>query len=139
MDFEFFEKCPPQVPLLLELMHERAVLIDALKLLDNADFFASVDLLIILDQLGDNLLKHALLGGVLRLRHEAIIEGGAHLLLLVRFGTTLQRLIAHDLLQNLQLCLLFILALPYGLRSVDPDRAHHSCSNVLYLTHIVQR
>ena len=64
MDFELFEESASKVLLIVELFHEVAVRINLLQVLDDADLLALIDLLVVLKKLLDNLLEHALLGGV---------------------------------------------------------------------------
>ena len=70
MDLELFEERTTQVSLILELLHENALLIEALQILNNADLFSRVDFFIILEKFLHNFLKHALLRCVFRLRYK---------------------------------------------------------------------
>ena len=64
MDFEFFKEGASKMLLIVELLHEGAVGVDLLQVLDDANFFALIDLLVVLKKFLDNLFKHALLGSV---------------------------------------------------------------------------
>ena len=62
MDFEFLEEGASKVLLILELLHEDAVRINLLQVLDDTDLLALIDLLVVFKKLLDDLLEHALLG-----------------------------------------------------------------------------
>ena len=64
MDFEFFKEGASKMLLILELLHEDAVRINLLQVLDDTDLFALIDLLIVFKKLLDNLFEHALLSCV---------------------------------------------------------------------------
>ena len=60
--------------LIVELFHEVAVRINLLQVLDDADLFALIDLLVVFKKLLDDLLEHALLGCVFRLGDEGLVS-----------------------------------------------------------------
>ena len=64
VDFEFLEEGASKVLLILELLHEDAVRINLLQVLNNTDLLALIDLLIVFKKLLDNLFEHALLSSV---------------------------------------------------------------------------
>ena len=70
MYLEFLEKATPQVLLVRKLLHERALLIDSLKVFDHGDLLSVVHFLVEFEELVDDFLEHGLLGGVRALRDE---------------------------------------------------------------------
>ena len=64
VNFELFEERPAQIPLILELLHEGALLVDALQVFNDADLFSRINLLIELKKFLDDLFEHALLSSV---------------------------------------------------------------------------
>lgn len=137
VDFELLEEGPPQVFLVGKLLDEGTFLVDALKVFDDADFFATVDLFIVLKQFVHDLFEHALLCGVLRLRHESVVMSPCRLLLLLGV-VSLQRLIVQNFLQDLELSLFFVIPLTFGLSRVDPEGGLASRYNVLCLPQEVE-
>ena len=61
MDLKLFKETASEQPLILELQHEGTFHVDSFHVLDQTNFFTSVDLLIVFKQFVDYFLKHCLL------------------------------------------------------------------------------
>ena len=126
--------------LIAKLLHKGALLINTLQVLNNADFLSTVDLLIVLEQLCNDLFKHGLLCNILRLWHKGVIgHCGTRSPIVILRLIVLQGLIVKDLLKDLELICFFLQTLTLIFRSVDADRRFESRDNVLCLPQEVQR
>ena len=57
VDFKLFEECTSQIPLVLVPMHELAVRIQPSQVFYYRDFFATIDLLVVLNELANNSIE----------------------------------------------------------------------------------